>query len=92
MTMPPVYPPRVGMNPQTADEVNMSTGALLRQYVEIMQRVSHNAEWFAGVDLKAEPYNMTAELEGTIKSAVIGLDTALEGVDMTFINRLIGIW
>jgi hypothetical protein len=91
MAMPP-YPPRVGMNPQTADEVNMSTGTLLRQYVEIMQRVNHNAEWFAGVDLKAEPYNMTAELEGTLKSAVMGLDTALEGVDMTFINRLIGIW
>jgi len=86
------YPPRVGMNPQSADEVNVQVGSVLRQFCGIKESIGHYQAWLNGVDLKAEPYNMDADLETLIKSAVIGLDTELDTVDMTFINRLVGIW
>jgi hypothetical protein len=91
MTMPPV-PVRVGMNPLTADEVNVNVGTLLRQFVIIKENVGHYQAWLAGVDLKAEPYNMEADLEGLLKSAVFGLDSSLDAIDMSFINRLVGVW
>jgi len=92
MTMPSAYPPRVGMNPQTSDEVNMQVGNLLRQFTGIKESVGHYQAWLNGADLKADPYNMDPDLETLIKSAVIGLDTSLDAVDMTFINRLVGLW
>jgi hypothetical protein len=91
MTMPPI-PPRVGMNPQSSDEVNVSTGNMLRDFIVLKERVGHCQAWLNGVDLKTPPYNMSDELETLIKSAVFGLDTSLDAVDMTFINRMVGIW
>lgn len=35
---------------------------------------------------------MSAEDETLIKSAVGDLDTALDAIDMTFINQLVGLW
>ena len=91
MAMPP-YPPRIGLNPQTADDVNFQVGTMLRQFTDIKESVGHYQAWLAGVDLKVPPYDMSEELETLIKSAVFGLDTSLDTVDMTFINRLVGIW
>ena len=90
---PDVPPPRVGMNPTNGDEVNYSTGTMLRDFVVLKERVGHYQAWLAGASIsKTEPYNMTPDLETLVKSAVNGLDTSLDGVDMTFINRLVGIW
>ena len=91
MTIPP-SPTRVGLNPVTSDEVNLNVGTLLRQFVDIKENVGHYQEWLAGVDLKAAPYYMEADLETLLKSAVNGLDSSLDTVDMTFINRLVGLW
>ena len=93
MMIPPAGAgPRVGMNPTTADEVNWQVGTLLRQFIDHAETVGHYQDWLVGVDLKVAPYNMTPELEGAIKSAVGDLNTALEAIDRTFINRLVGIW
>ena len=35
---------------------------------------------------------MTEEDETLIKSAVNGLNTDLQAIDMTFISRLVGMW
>lgn len=91
MTVPPP-PVRVGLSPVSSDEVNMNVGLILRQFTDNKESIGHQREWLAAIDLKAEPYNMTADHETLIKSAIADLDTALDQVDMTFINRLTGLW
>lgn len=90
---PPYVPPaRVGMNPMTGDEVNMHVGQLLREFIILKEKVGHYQSWLAGAVLTDPPYNMNPDLDATLKTAITGLDTALDAVDMTFINRLVGIW
>ena len=67
-------------------------GTLLRQFIDYAETVGHYQDWLLTIDLKVEPYNMTPELESTIKSAIGDLNTALDAIDTTFINRLVGIW
>ena len=82
----------VGLTPRTADEVNNSVGNILRQFTDIKESVNHLADSLAPLDLQAEPYLMSAEDETLIKSAVNGLDSALDDIDMTFVVRLTGMW
>jgi len=82
----------VGLTPKTADEINNQVGYILRQFTDIKESVNHLADSLAPLDLQAEPYMMSAEDETLIKSAVNGLDTALDAVDMTFVVRLTGMW
>jgi hypothetical protein len=91
MTAPPP-PTRFGLNPQNGDELNISVGNILRLFTDTKESIDHYAEWMLAVDLKEPPYNVTDEQESVIKSAIIGLDTSLDAVDMTFIRRLTGIW
>lgn len=81
-----------GASPRNADEVNAQVGILLRQFVTTMEGVGHFQSWLLAEDLKVDPYNMTAADETLIKSAVGGLDASLDTVDMTFINRLTGLF
>lgn len=96
MTMPPPptagYQTSVGLNPNNASEINQQVGYLLRQYQEIVARVKHFNVSLQSLTLTAAPYNMTPEDDSLIKSAIGGLDTSLQAVDMTFINRLTGLW
>ena len=82
----------VGLSPQSATEVNLQVGTVLRSFTDIKESVNHLQDWLAAADLKAEPYLMTPEDETLIKSAVSGLDASLDAVDMTFITRLTGMW
>ena len=81
-----------GLTPKTADEINNNVGVILRRFVDDKESVSHMRENLAGLDLQAEPYLMSAEDETLIKSAINDLDTALDAIDMTFINQLVGVW
>jgi hypothetical protein len=81
-----------GLTPISENDLNNSVGQILRQFVNVQEGVHHTAGNLAPLDLTKDPYNMSAADETTIKSAVNGLDAALQGVDMTFINRLIGMW
>jgi hypothetical protein len=89
---PPATSPRVGLNPRSSDEVNTLVGGLLREFIVHKERVGHYQSWLAGVQLAGDPWFMDPDVEATIKAAVNGLDTSLDAVDMTFINRLVGIW
>lgn len=95
MTMP-MPPPggqtTPGLTPTNASDVNTNVGALLRQFSEVKARVGHFQDWLATVDLKAQPYLMTDADETLTKSAIGSLDASLDAVDMTFINRLTGLW
>lgn len=81
----------VGLSPQTATEVNQNTGMVCRSFLTNKDNVHAQQEWLAAIDLTADPYLMTAVDQTTIKSAISGLDTALQAVDMTFISRLLGL-
>lgn len=81
-----------GLTPITAQEVNHNVGNILRRFVDDRESVLHLQASLAPLDLKAEPYLMSEEDETLIKSAVNGLNTDLQAVDMTFISRLVGMW
>jgi hypothetical protein len=93
MTIPPADPTPVviGAQPTTALDVNTRIGNCLREFVRAKQTIGQNADWLAGCDLKIAPYFFTAQQETDLKSAVIGLDTSLDAIEMTFVNRLIGL-
>ena len=81
----------VGLAPQDATMLNNSIGNLLKNFSQIRGYVHQQAAWLQAEDLKLPPYNMTTDDETLIKSAMLPLDTTLQGVDMTFISRLIGL-
>jgi hypothetical protein len=81
-----------GLTPSTALEINNNVGRILRSFVDDRESVLHLAASLAPLDLQAEPYLMTPEDETLIKSAVNGLNTDLQAIDMTFISRLVGMW
>jgi len=93
MTFPtqPIPPETIGTQPRNASEVNGLLGTHLRGFAASKVTINQDAAWLAVTDLKAAPYYFTDEQEATLKSAVNGLDTSLDGVDMTFISRIIGI-
>lgn len=82
----------VGLSPASAQEVNNLIGSHLRAFTDIKTTVNQDNEWLQTADLKAEPYLMTPEDETLIKSAIADLDVVLDGIDMTFINRLTGLF
>ena len=81
-----------GLTPKTADEINHNVGTILRRFVDDKESVGHLKESLAPIIMTEPPYTMTAEEETLIKSAVNDLDTALDAIDMTFINQLVGLW
>jgi hypothetical protein len=88
----PAPPSTVGLSPKTADEVNYSVGVMLRAFTDNKEAIGHFKEWLAAADLKIPPYSFADEQETLIKSAIADLDTAMDQIDMTFINRLTGLW
>jgi hypothetical protein len=93
MSFPPASPPdTVGLDPRNATEVNTQVGTHLRTLVNVIETIAHDKNWLIGADLKVEPYLFSAEQETLIKSAILGADTYLQAMDMTFINQLTGLF
>jgi hypothetical protein len=94
MTQPNPYPPpaTVGSQPKSADEVNAQVGAHLRSFVATKGTIHQDQEFFAATDLKGPPYYFSPDQETELKTAISQLDAALVAVDMTFINRIVGMW
>jgi hypothetical protein len=88
----PAPPTTVGLAPINADEVNRTIGTHLRAFVANKNSISQDQDWLASTDLKADPYFLSADQETLIKSAIGQLDPTLDAVDMTFINRLVGMF
>jgi hypothetical protein len=93
MTQPEQPPPpaTVGTQPRSADEVNGLVGTHLRGFCASKVTIGQDHEFLSATDLMADPYYFTGEQETLIKSAIADLDTALDGLDMTFISRLVGM-
>lgn len=85
-----------GANPQTASDVNVMVGSLLRQFIAFQQQTARYQAWMAANDLKVITNWPAAAAgvsdEANIKSAISGLNTALAAIDLTFINRLTGLF
>jgi len=94
MTLPPANSPpvTVGLAPASAYEVNSQVGLHLRDFTTIKERIHHDQEFLVATDLKVSPYFFDPDQETLIKSAIAGLDTALQAIDMTFIDRLTGLF
>jgi len=96
MTVPPYVPAGTqtepGLSPNSASDVNVQVGSLMRQFTAVKEAVDRQHNWLETADLKLAPYNMEADDETLIKSAVADLDAALDAVNMTFINRLTGLY
>jgi len=88
----PTPPDTIGLDPRTADEVNQQIGTHLRAFVDIKETIGHDQDWLLGADLTQPPYSFEADQQTTIKTAIAQLDAALDQVDMTFINRLTGLF
>lgn len=81
-----------GRTPQTAADVNNDVGMHLQQFVNIKNTILNDYSNLLGLNLQGPPYNMSAADETDIKTAINGLNTALQAVDMTFIDRLTGLF
>lgn len=82
----------IGAQPVNATDVNTRVGTCLREFARLKQIVKQNNDWISGADLKVAPYSFTAAQEADIQSALSSLDVGLDGIDMTFVNRLIGLF
>jgi hypothetical protein len=93
MTIPvPSEPQFVGAQPRDSNEVNSMIGQHLRSFVSIKNSINQDAGFLLATNLKDPPYYFTPDQETLIKSAIAGLDSSLDSVDMTFINRLVGLY
>jgi len=88
MTQPPST---VGSQPPDAITLNTQIGMHLRTFLNIKNMINQDRDFLQATSLTAEPYNFTTDQETLIKSAILELDTALDGIDMTFISRVIGL-
>lgn len=93
MTIPaePTAPETVGTAPRNAAEVNGLVGLHLRDFLRAKAVINQDHEFFLPTDLTAAPYFYTEDQQTLIKSAYGDLDTTLDGIDLTFINRLVGM-
>jgi hypothetical protein len=82
----------VGRNPINAAEVNNLVGDVLRRFIDLKEEIGHHKESLSSLDLKVPPYEMSTDDETLLKTAVLQLDTDLDAIDMTFINRLVGLF
>lgn len=88
---PPPPPPIIGTNPRNADEVNGLIGTHLRAFLSVLNQNVQDHDFCAAQDFKVAPYYFTQPQEDTLKSAVNGLYDALQAIDLTDINRVVGL-
>lgn len=81
-----------GLSPQSANEVNAQVGQHLRAFVTLRETIGHDWDSLQGLALQNPPYSMSAADETDIKTAINQLNIALQAVDMTFIDRLTGLF
>jgi len=81
----------LGLSPASGQEVNTNTGMVCRSFASLKAVIEEQAAWLSATTLTVPPYDLSTDDETAIKTAILQLNTALQGVDMTFINRLIGL-
>lgn len=88
----PQPPATIGTNPRNADEVNGLVGTHLKGFLASKATIQQDENFMLATDLKAAPYYFTSDQETAIKSAIGSLNSALEGIDLTFISRIVGMF
>lgn len=81
-----------GLMPASNNDVNVSVGSMLRNFVSLQDQVHRMHNVLVGINLTAAPFSFTAQQAADITTSVANLDTSLQAVDMTFINRLVGLF
>ena len=81
-----------GLTPKSADEVNTFVGSHLRNLITIIETINHDADSLAPLDLTKDPYLMSPGDAANVQTAIAGANTYLQAMDMTFINRLVGLF
>jgi hypothetical protein len=93
MTQPTPSPPAtIGSQPKSADEVNNLVGTHLRGFCASRVTIHQDQEYFLATDLTGAPYYFSTDQQTDLKTAISQLDVALQAVDMTFINRIVGMF
>lgn len=80
----------IGTLPAGNNDVNLAIGGLCRQFLLFKDSVHRAQKTFAALDLTLAPYTFDATGNSNLKSALNGLDTAMQAVDTTFIDRVAG--
>ena len=88
----PQPPSTIGTQPKSADEINGLTGTHLKGFIASQATIHQDQEFFAATDLTGPPYYFSDTQQTDLKSAISTLDAALQAVDMTFINRIVGMF
>ena len=81
-----------GLMPIDNTAVNNAVGLCLRQFLAVRDQVHRQHNVLAGVDLTQSPYGFSAAQAADIQSAIGNLDAALQATDLTFVNRLVGLY
>jgi hypothetical protein len=97
MTIPPVPvepspPATIGTNPRNADEVNGLIGTHLKGFLASRVTIEQDENFLVATELTAAPYYFTSDQETQLKTAIAGLNTSLQAVDLTFISRIVGMF
>ena len=81
-----------GAVPENAGQVNAATGGLLRRCISLRDEVKRYNDFMLATNLQSAPYSMNAQDEANIKSAVDDWNDALQAINLTFTNRLTGLF
>jgi len=83
----------LGANPKSIDEVNSYVGSICRQVLNVrIQLQSNGIAFMNNTDLKVAPYNLTVAEENLVKGALNDINTALQGMPLTNIRQLVGLF
>ena len=89
---PPPPPATIGTQPQDATSLNLQIGAHLRSFIDVKNSINQDRDFLQATALTEAPYYFTTDQETLIKSAILDLDTTLDGINMTFISRIVGLY
>lgn len=81
---------QVGTLPANNNDINLAVGGLCRQFLLFKDSVAACQAMLASLTLQTPPYTFDSTSEANIKSAISGLNTALQAIDVTFVNRVAG--
>lgn len=81
-----------GAAPTTVAEVNLVVGGLCRQFVLLQAQVNRTQAALAALDLTAAPFSLTSQQSADVKTPLSDLNTGLNAISRTFIDRVTGFF
>ncbi len=81
---------QVGTNPANNNDINLAVGGLCRQFLIFRDSVAACQGTLAGIVLTTAPFTFDANSAAILNSAMSGLNTALQAIDVTFVKEAAG--